>query len=78
LREYSKAKNPHPSTGSGGFVSNVILRSEVTKNLGVRRGAVRINPTTPRPFAEFILRVTEGLRVTLSGTFDTKPLAGEE
>ncbi len=50
----------------------------MTKNLGVRRGAVRINPTTPRPFAEFILRVTEGLRVTLSGTFDTKPLAGEE
>ncbi len=46
----------------------------MTKNLGVRRGAVRINPTTPRPFAEFILRVTEGLRVTLSGTFDTTPL----
>ncbi len=49
----------------------------MTKNLGVRRGAVRINPTTPRPFAEFILRVTEGLRVTLSGTFDTKPAQGE-
>jgi hypothetical protein len=39
-----------------GFVSNVILTSEATKNLGVVIAALRMNPTTPRPFAA--LKVT--------------------
>ncbi len=47
------------------LVSNVILRSEATKNLGVGLGISHINPTTPIPFA-----FAQG---DITSTFDTTP-----
>jgi hypothetical protein len=47
------------------LVSNVILRNEVTKNLGVVGGILRIYPTSTRPFA-----FAHG---DIKSTFDTKP-----